>query len=354
MTLRVPVRALGTDLPNHLAAVEPHRVGRAPPMLLLGLLLLCLARAALMAWKLAAVCPDGVAYIHLAEMLDQGKTGEVLRLSGLNPLPIVLVVLHRAGLDWGPGGEPVGRAHGYSGCVAPVRLAAAAIRPARGPGRLFPLRRPQRDDPLESRGHSRSDVLVLVHFGSLPRVARRERSAHRAVPRRGNDHRPGFGNAAGGAAVGDSAGGVVGGAMAGARPRRRSCRAWPPTGGRRPGLLGPVAGPGDADPDRRRGPRPCGGGIVPHSAADLGRRLVADTAGALAGRCVRLQRRVAEIAGTDLLDAHVRNLRPHGGERADAAVDPAGGHRSGRKMAAAAAPGRRHASPGSAPVMSPW
>ena len=114
-------------------------------MLLLGLLLLCLAPRALMAWKLDGVCPDGVAYIHLAKLLDQGQGGEFLRLAGLNPLPMVLVVLHRAGLDWDTGRESLERAHGRRGRVAAVRLAAAAVRPARGPGRLFPLRGPQRD-----------------------------------------------------------------------------------------------------------------------------------------------------------------------------------------------------------------
>ena len=130
-----PVRTLGTDLPNQLAVVEPHRVGGVRrslvtqpcsvemsgataglsssagntvgqanrgtrvrrSLVLLGLLLLCLAPRALMAWKLGGVCPDGVAYIHLAGLLDQGNPGEFLRLSGLNPLPVVLVLLHREG-----------------------------------------------------------------------------------------------------------------------------------------------------------------------------------------------------------------------------------------------------------------
>ena len=122
-------RPVGTELPNHLAVgvpacanrrqggqshfcgdhasrgARPQKSGQSPgdacrPLLLLGLVLLCLAPRALMAWKLGGVCPDGVAYIRLAELLDQGQGGEFLRLAGVNPLPLVLVVLHRLGLDW--------------------------------------------------------------------------------------------------------------------------------------------------------------------------------------------------------------------------------------------------------------
>ena len=104
-------RPLGTEFPNHLAVGVPacaggRQTGPSPdeawrPLLLLGLVLLCLAPRALMAWKLDGLCPDGVAYIRLAELLDQGQgRGEFLRLSGVNPLPLVLVVLHRLGLDW--------------------------------------------------------------------------------------------------------------------------------------------------------------------------------------------------------------------------------------------------------------
>ena len=101
-------RPVGTEFPNHLVVGEPcARSQRGPspgeacrPLLLLGLMLLCLAPRALMAWKLDGVCPDGVAYIRLAELLDQGQGREFLRLAGVNPLPLALVALHRLGLDW--------------------------------------------------------------------------------------------------------------------------------------------------------------------------------------------------------------------------------------------------------------
>ena len=52
----------------------------------------------------------------------------------------------------GSGRQLVGRAHGLPRRAAAVRLAAAAIRPARRSGRLFPLRAARRVDPLEPRG----------------------------------------------------------------------------------------------------------------------------------------------------------------------------------------------------------
>jgi hypothetical protein len=88
---------------------------------LLGLLLLCLVPRALMAWKLQGLCPDGVAYIHLAQLLDQGQGQEFLRLAKLNPLPVVLVVLHRAGLDWE-----------LAGSLWSVLMAAAVVLPLFG------------------------------------------------------------------------------------------------------------------------------------------------------------------------------------------------------------------------------
>ncbi len=64
------------------------------------LLVLCLLSRAVMAWKLGGLCPDGVYYVRLAQSLDQGNVTEAIQQSRLNPLPIVLVVLHRAGIDW--------------------------------------------------------------------------------------------------------------------------------------------------------------------------------------------------------------------------------------------------------------
>lgn len=99
-------REVPAAFPNHLAAPLPLRpeLPRAA-WWLLGLFVLCLVPRAVMAWKLASVCPDGVHYIQLAKALDQGNLREGLRDLRLNTYPVVLVALHRAGLDWEVGGK---------------------------------------------------------------------------------------------------------------------------------------------------------------------------------------------------------------------------------------------------------
>ena len=68
----------------------------------LGLLvLLCLVPRAFMAWKIGGLCPDAVVYIQVAESFDKGllHEGKYHRF-GLNLYPVVLMLLHRSGLDW--------------------------------------------------------------------------------------------------------------------------------------------------------------------------------------------------------------------------------------------------------------
>jgi hypothetical protein len=68
--------------------------------LLAGLVLLCLVPRVLMAWKLDAVCRDGVFYIQLAEAFERGDVEAGLNKLRLNTYPPVLALLHYAGLDW--------------------------------------------------------------------------------------------------------------------------------------------------------------------------------------------------------------------------------------------------------------
>ena len=97
------------DLPNPLANPQPARpVGTSRPLLLCGLLVCCLLPRALMAWKLGGLCPDGVAYIRVAQSFDRGGLAELLRHAPRDPLPVVLAVLHRSGLDWEVAGEAWG------------------------------------------------------------------------------------------------------------------------------------------------------------------------------------------------------------------------------------------------------
>jgi hypothetical protein len=76
--------------------------------LLAALVLLCLAPRAVMAWKLQAVCPDGVHYIHQAQLIEAGHADEAFRYVRPNLLPFLLVPLHQAGLDWEPAGKLLG------------------------------------------------------------------------------------------------------------------------------------------------------------------------------------------------------------------------------------------------------
>jgi hypothetical protein len=68
--------------------------------LLLGLLILCLAPRAIMAWKIGGICPDAALYIRQAESLEQGDLHGALDAMRLNLFPVILMLLHRAGLPW--------------------------------------------------------------------------------------------------------------------------------------------------------------------------------------------------------------------------------------------------------------
>ncbi len=69
-------------------------------LLLVALLLLCLLPRAAMAWKMSGVCPDAILYFRLAECLDVGRLHEALATLPLNVYPVILMLLHRAGLPW--------------------------------------------------------------------------------------------------------------------------------------------------------------------------------------------------------------------------------------------------------------
>jgi hypothetical protein len=104
--LRTFLQSIPTDYPSHLAASEPERK-RYPPALwlLVGLVILCLAPRTMMALKTKIICPDGVLYITLAQALNEGDIEVGLREMRLNTLPVVLVGLHRLGLDWDVAGK---------------------------------------------------------------------------------------------------------------------------------------------------------------------------------------------------------------------------------------------------------
>jgi len=95
-----------THYPNRLAATgpEPVLVARRP-LLVMGLLALCLLPRAFLAVRAVAVCPDATLYIALARALEAGDLRTALHEMGWNTYPALLAVLHRAGLDWETAGK---------------------------------------------------------------------------------------------------------------------------------------------------------------------------------------------------------------------------------------------------------
>ena len=101
MTFPLSFQPAPDEFPNHLAGPEPERLQLpAARWLVAGLVLLCLAPRIGMALRLPGVCPDGVLYIQAARALEAGDFREAFREMSLNIYPVVLMVLHRLGLDW--------------------------------------------------------------------------------------------------------------------------------------------------------------------------------------------------------------------------------------------------------------
>jgi hypothetical protein len=107
--LRAFFQPMPADYPNHLAGPEPQRRAfPTAPWLLAGLVALCLVPRVLMALKTEIVCPDGVLYIQLAQALNKGDFEGGLQEMHLNTFPVLLVALHRLGLEWELGGKAWG------------------------------------------------------------------------------------------------------------------------------------------------------------------------------------------------------------------------------------------------------
>jgi len=94
------------EFPNQLASPTPlrtplPRVG----WLLLGLVLLALLPRAVMALKVKSVCPDGVLYIQLARAIENGDVKAAMREMRINVYPVILMGMHRLGLEWETAGK---------------------------------------------------------------------------------------------------------------------------------------------------------------------------------------------------------------------------------------------------------
>lgn len=64
------------------------------------LLLLCLVPRTLVAWKSAADCDDAYYYVHIADALERGHLDRALEYLNLNVYPVILMELHRLGIEW--------------------------------------------------------------------------------------------------------------------------------------------------------------------------------------------------------------------------------------------------------------
>ena len=92
---------LPSSYPNYLTAPEPEK-RHLPfhPLLLLGLVFLCLIPRALVALRIGSICPDAVLYIRLAEALKVENFHEAFASMRLNVFPIILMLLNQLGLSW--------------------------------------------------------------------------------------------------------------------------------------------------------------------------------------------------------------------------------------------------------------
>jgi hypothetical protein len=80
---------------------------RLPPRraLLVGLVLFTMAIELWMAARWRVLWPDTVDYLRVSQALEQGDPRPLIHQFGPNLYPLVLVELHRAGLDWLRGGQ---------------------------------------------------------------------------------------------------------------------------------------------------------------------------------------------------------------------------------------------------------
>ena len=89
------------EYPNDLASPRPvsrqlPKVRWVLPMLVLA----CLVPRAMMALRIPSICPDGVLYINIARNIEAGQLRAAFQEMSLNIYPVILLALHRVGLDW--------------------------------------------------------------------------------------------------------------------------------------------------------------------------------------------------------------------------------------------------------------
>ena len=100
MTFRAPFQPSPLDYPNHLAGPDcrPVSVSRQTG-LLIALVALALVPRAMMVLRIPSINPDGVLYVQLAKALESGDLRTPFYDMALNVYPVILVGLHRLGLE---------------------------------------------------------------------------------------------------------------------------------------------------------------------------------------------------------------------------------------------------------------
>lgn len=92
---------VAADYSNHLLDACPQRLAVCRRIGILAVLVLvCLAVRGAMALRIPAVNPDSIVYVHSARAWEAGDAKTATRELGLNVYPVILMLLHRAGLDW--------------------------------------------------------------------------------------------------------------------------------------------------------------------------------------------------------------------------------------------------------------
>lgn len=86
------------DYPNVLAEPLPNRFTLARrPLVLVGLVLLCLVPRAWIATKCSSICPDATLYIGIAKTIEDGQWGNKAITPQWIAYPAILATLHRVG-----------------------------------------------------------------------------------------------------------------------------------------------------------------------------------------------------------------------------------------------------------------
>ncbi len=81
-----------------------HWLARTPVRL--GLLLLaCAAPRIFVAWRLTSISDDAYSYLHVADALERGRFAQALEYLNLNVYPLILLGLHKLGLEWTVAGK---------------------------------------------------------------------------------------------------------------------------------------------------------------------------------------------------------------------------------------------------------